>query len=130
MKNSTYQEMVIEYGNDLDVYSAERNRFLIKNSHSIILEGEFMELENLEKWISKNITLETPISIYYDKLDYNYCFVEYFFSKNKHMNEIKEVIPKIFTTYLKANPSGKIFRTNGRSENIEFNTEMLNAIVF
>jgi hypothetical protein len=118
--------MLIEYGNDLDVYAVERNQFLIKNSYSIILEGEFMELENLEKWINKNIILESPASIYYDKVDYNYCFVEYFFFKKNNAIETEKVISKIFTTY----PSSKTLRTNGKSDDVEYNSEILNAIVF
>jgi hypothetical protein len=126
MRNSTYQEMLIEYGNDLDIYAVERNQFLIKNSYSIILEGEFLELENLEKWINKNIILESPASIYYDKVDYNYCFVEYFFFKKNNVIETEKVISKIFTTYA----SSKTLRTNGKSDDVEYNSEILNAIVF
>ena len=60
MKNSTYQEMLIEYENDLDSYKYEREVLFSKYKYSIILEGEFTELENLESWIKENI-------------DINYC---------------------------------------------------------
>ena len=129
MRNSSYKEMLTEYGNDFDSYKNEREQLLSKYKYSIILEGEFTELENLEKWIAENIDNETLKSIYYDKTDYNYCFVEYFFPKESYALKIQNVIPKIFSTYPNTYPSPSIFRTNGSREFIEYNSKMENVII-
>lgn len=129
MRNSSYQEILIEYGSDLNSYKNEREQLLSKNKYSIILEGEFTELENLEKWIKKNIDIETLESIYYDKTDYNYCFVEYFFSKENHALKTQDVIPRIFSTYPNVYPSSSVCKTNGLGEFIEYNSKMENVII-
>lgn len=129
MRNSSYQEILIKYGNELDFYRKEREYLLSKYKHSIILEGEFTELENLEKWVEKNLGIEKLESIYYDKTDYNYCFVEYFFSVENQALEIQNVIPKIFSTYPNTYPSQSISRTNGNGELIEYNCNMIDVIV-
>ena len=129
MKNSTYREMLIEYGNDLDSYKNERELLLSKYNYSIILEGEFTELENLENWIKENIDLKIIESIYYDKIDYNYCFVEYFFSLENYALLVQDVIPRIFSTYQNAHPLPVILRTNGSGEFIEYKDSMQNVII-
>jgi len=129
MRNSSYQEILIEYGNELNSYRNEREYLLSKYKHSIILEGEFTELENLEKWIEKNIDIETLESIYYAKTNYNYCFVEYFFSIESQALEIQDVIPRIFSTYPKAYPLPSICRTNGNGKFIDYNSNMLDVII-
>ncbi|MGX7666654.1 hypothetical protein [Flavobacterium pedocola] len=121
--------MLIEYGDNLNSYEEERNQLLSQYKYSIILEGEFTELENLEKWIKKNIGIEVLESIYYDKIDYDYCFVEYFFSIEKHALETQNVIPKIFSTYANSYPSASICRTNGNKEFINYNANMSNIII-
>lgn len=129
MRNSSYQEIVIEYGNDLDSYKKEREKSLSIYKYSIIFEGEFTELENIEKWVKKNTDIEVLESIYYDKTDYNYCFVEYFFSLEEQAIKIQDVIPRIFSTYPNAYPSPSICKTNGNGEFIEYNSKMLDAII-
>ena len=130
MRKSSYEEMTIEYNNDLDSYKVERNQLLSQFKYSVILEGESMELQNLEKWIIENTDLENLTFIYYDKTDYNYFFVEYFFTVEEQAKKIEKVIPKIFTTYPKAFPSQSIIRTNGNKEFIDYSSEMLDAIIF
>ena len=129
MRNSSYKDILIKYGNGLDSYKNEREQLLSKYKYSIIVEGEFTELENLEKWVEKNIDTESLEPIYYDKTDYNYCFVEYFFSTESNELKIQNVIPRIFSTYPNAYPSPSICRTNGSGEFIEYNSEMLDAII-
>lgn len=129
MKNSTYQEMLIEYDNNLDSYKNEREVLFSKYKYSIILEGEFTELENLESWIKENIDINQIESIYYDKIDYNYCFVEYFFSSEINALKTQNVIPMIFSTYHNAHPLPITLRTNGSGEFIEYKDSMQNVIV-
>ncbi|MBF4466104.1 hypothetical protein [Flavobacterium sp. LC2016-12] len=129
MRNSSYQEILIKYGNELDSYRNEREYLLSKYKHSIILEGEFTELENLEKWAKKNLNIETLESIYFNKTDYNYCFAEYFFSTESEALKMQDVIPKIFSTYANVYSSPRIFRTNGNGESIEYKSNMLNVII-
>ena len=129
MKNSNHQEMLMEYGNDLDSYKNERELLLSKYKYSIILGGEFIELENLESWIKENIDINEIESIYYDKIDYNYCFVEYFFSSEINALKTQDVIPIIFSTYHNAHHFPIILRTNGSGEFIEFKGSMQNIII-
>lgn len=129
MKNSTYREMLIEYGNDLDSYKDERELLLSKYNYSIILEGEFTELENLETWIKENIDTNEIESIYYDKIDYNYCFVEYFFSLENHALLTQDVVPRIFSTYQNIQNSPNIFKTYGVGKFIEYDNSIQNVIV-
>ncbi len=129
MRNSSYQEILIKYGNELDSYRNERAYLLAKYKHSIILEGEFTELENLEKWGKKNLNIERLESIYFNKTDYNYCFVEYFFSTESEALKMQDVIPKIFSTYANVYSAPRICRTNGNGESIEYKSNMLNVII-
>jgi hypothetical protein len=129
MRNSSYQEILIEYGNGLDSYRNEREHLLSKYKYSIILEGEFTELENLEKWVKKHLDIETLESIYYDKTDYNYCFVEYFFSTESQALKIQDLIPKFFSTYPNTYHSPSICRTNGNGKFIEYNSNILDVII-
>ena len=129
MKNSTYQEMLIEYDNNLDSYKNERELLLSKYKYSIILGGEYTELENLESWIKENIDINEIESIYYDKIDYNYCFVEYFFSSEINALKTQDVIPMIFSTYHNVHPLPITLRTNGSREFIEYKDSMQNVIV-
>lgn len=129
MRNSSCQEILMKYGNELDSYRNERAYLLSKYKHSIILEGEFTELENLEKWGKKNLNIERLESIYFNKTDYNYCFVEYFFSTESEALKMQDVIPKIFSTYANVHSAPRIFRTNGNGESIEYKSNMLNVII-
>lgn len=129
MRNSSYQEIVLEYGNNLDSYKNQREQLLSKHKYSIILEGESTELENLEKWISKILDTKTYESIYYDKTDYNYFFVEYFFSNENNALKTQDAIPRIFSTYHNANPLPNVCKTNGKGEFIEHNPKMENVII-
>lgn len=129
MRNSSYQEILIKYGNELDSYRNERAYLLAKYKHSIILEGEFTELENLEKWGKNNLNIERLESIYFNKTDYNYCFVEYFFSTESEALKMQDVIPKIFSTYANVYSAPRICRTNGNGESIEYKSNMLNVII-
>ncbi len=56
----------------------QRNFLLNQYASSVIVEGEWFELENLEKWNNENIN-EIPIhQIWYGKIDYDFGLVEYF----------------------------------------------------
>ena len=77
----------------------------------------------------ENIDINEIESIYYDKIDYNYCFVEYFFSSEINALKTQDVIPIIFSTYHNAHHLPIILRTNGSGEFIEFKDSMQNIII-
>ena len=129
MRNSSYKEMLRDYEGNLIDYKGQREQLLSQHKYSIILEGEYLEFDNLEKWIENQSGFKKPKSIYYDKIDYNYGYVEFFFLTEKQALEIREVIPRIFTTYPNAYPSPSISRTNGLGEFIEYDSSVIDAIV-
>jgi hypothetical protein len=62
-----------------------RQGMLSKYRYSVILEGNFMELDNLDKWIRTSLNKDVAIWLFYGKTDYNYGFAEYsLMMKKKH----------------------------------------------
>lgn len=56
MKLQSFENMLMEYGiTELEPDDLERrNEMFLIYKYSVILEGGFMELDNLEKWIAIN----------------------------------------------------------------------------
>lgn len=132
MKLRNFDELILAYkdnsGWDINY---ERDIFLSQNPYSIILEGDQMELENLDKFIIQKFGFENLISIIYDKIHYNYHFAEYFFKSNLNALEVEFSIPKIYTTYPNSYPPNKILKSNTFEEIIEYNPDLdENAIIF
>lgn len=107
----------------------ERKLLLDKYKFSIIVEGEYSEIDNLENWIGQNIREDHFESIYYGKTTYNYGFVEYFFSDKEFGRKLKFIVPNIFTIYPNAYPSQKILKTDGCDNILEFNSSNKDAII-
>ena len=111
MKVSTFLEMIHEYevrpidNDDLE----ERKKLLGSNEYSVIFEGEFMEFDNAVKWLKDELSMEAINYIFYGKLDYNYGFFEFFFSREIDANKFATILPNIFTTY----PNGTTLKSNG-----------------
>ena len=113
----SYKEMLKEYKIE-DLISddkEERIKLLIENKYSVIFEGDFLELDNAEKWVQQNFNKNSVTYLFYGKLGYDYGFFEFFFNEQKHALEFAQVVPNLFTAY----PIGKIFKTNGYDNLIE-----------
>jgi hypothetical protein len=61
MKLQSFQKMLLEYG-IIELESDDkvsRDEMLLVHTYSVILEGEVMELDSLNKWIEINLGPET-----------------------------------------------------------------------
>lgn len=132
MRTQTFTELQTAYydtnhGLDNEVLE-ERSKLLKTHRYSLIVEGEYSELENLKLWISEHTS--TPKEIYYGKTDYDFGFVEYFFEDEANQQWTKQIVPLIFTSYPLALNPNTICRSNGYSEQVDYDPEMKNAIIF
>jgi hypothetical protein len=130
VKISSFQEMLLEYGiSELDPdYNIERMEMLSMYKYTVILEGEFMELDNLEKWIKINLGKNTVISLFYGKTGYNYGFSEYFFDDQQQAWEATKAIPNIYTLYPASYKPNHICKSDGYGKEVEYNAEDKDAI--
>lgn len=132
MRVQAYRQMLAEYGieelNSDD--KSEREEMLGTYPYSVILEGEFMELDNLNKWIEVHIGPETIKYLFYGKVGYNYVFAEYFFADKPHAEGLAEVIPHIYTLYPHSLTPDKAVRSNGYEELVMYDPQDKSAIVF
>lgn len=116
MKVSTFSEMIREYEVrpiDKDDFE-ERERLLSTYKYSVIFEGDFMEFDNVEKWLKDELSIEANNYIFYGKLDYDYGFFEFFFSSEILANKLTNILPDIFTKY----PNGSTMKSDGLDNNI------------
>lgn len=135
MRVRTHEELLKEYdpklgGRGLDADDVnERDVLLLNHQYSVIVEGDFRELENLEKWIKTNIDENSLPQIWYGKTDYDYGFVEYFLKEEKDATALHLIVPNIYTEYLYANPP-RISKTNGAQAEIIYDSQNKEAVVF
>ena len=108
----------------------ERNKLFNQHLYSIIVEGGWLELENLEKWANENIS-EMPLNqVWYGKLGYDFGCVEYFFNEENNAKSFNVVVPKIYTSSPHSNPPGLIYKSDGYDRDILYNAEDPTSIVF
>lgn len=85
MRIFTFNEMEIVYKTHslgLDDDNLESRLELIKKfPFSVVIEGDFVEFDNLDKWVKMHFYSNMFTSIYYGKTDYNFGYAEYFFKK-------------------------------------------------
>ena len=122
MRTHTFDYMLLEYESnkrpvELDDIE-ERLKFLTELKYSIIVEGDFLEFESLEKWIKENILQAVITQIFYAKTDYDFGFMEYFFEKEDDKNKVEKEIPNIYTLYA----NGICRKSDGNDNAIEFNS--------
>jgi len=132
MKIRSFEEMLLEYQiPELEPDNDERERYKMLSlfKYSVILEGEFMEFENLDKWIKIYIDEDAVNSLFYGKTGYNYGFIEYFFDNETKLSEIIKVIPNIYTLYPNANPRECVGKSDGYDSWIDYNSEDKNAVL-
>jgi hypothetical protein len=107
----------------------ERKILRAKYKFSIIVIGDYSELDNLENWSRQNIRKNDFENIYYGKTEYNYGFAEYFVNEKELEERLKFIIPNIFTIYPNANPSQEISRTEGYDIILKYDSSNENGIV-
>lgn len=133
MKVQLFEYMQTVYGGDRDLEPddlEERNKLLAKYKYSVIVEGEFMEFDNLHKWIKENIGLNSVEDIYYGKIDYDYGFAEFFISEKTHEEKLRLAVPNIYTIYPASYPTGKICKTDGSEIIIDYTLADRDAIIY
>lgn len=131
MRIRSFQEMLLEYNiPELEPDDKlERNKMLSKHSYSIILEGEYMELDNLAKWITINVGKDAIRFLFYGKVGYNYCFGEYFFDNEKQVLEVAKAIPNIYTLYPASIKRNHICKSDGYEVEVGYEPENKDAIL-
>ena len=110
----SYSEMIEGYNKpDLNLDDRdERMEMLSKYKFAVIFEGDFLELDNLQKWIHENITTSPLQYLFYGKLGYDYGFFELFFDRQEDAEKVSLTVPTLYTAF----PNGKTLRTNGMDE--------------
>lgn len=95
-----------------------RQGYLKEYPYSKIVEGSFLEFEVMDKWLNIQKTLDKNFEykeIYYRKLDYNYCMIEFFFNKKENQIKFEEMIPNFYGVSF----DGKKFRSEGHDTYID-----------
>jgi hypothetical protein len=123
MKNHSYESMLNEYDNlniKLDLEDVnERKKMISEQRSSLIIEGAWIEFENVEKWIVNNLSEPAINIISYGKTGYDFGFMEYFFDKEEDKKRLENEIPNIYTLY----PNGSYEKSDGYENAIKFKQE-------
>lgn len=117
MKLSTFEELLEEYRSfeddpGLDDIRSVRSEMIAVLPHSLIVEGSFLEWDNLERWLDRQFGPENGSvwkSVFYGKTGYDYGYWEFFFSSTIDLELLIKTIP---TIYGQANGQGR-FRSEG-----------------
>jgi hypothetical protein len=130
MRTQTYTQMLKEYGEGYwdPGDELERNEMLPKYKCSLIIEGSYMEFDNLHKWINKNIGADGE-TLYYSKTGYDFCFIEIFSNNIDYIFKINDVVPRIYTTYPNAHPKPLTERSVGYDKHVSYKEGDKDAIV-
>ena len=126
-----YMQKVYSRNRDLEPDDLkEREKLLTEYKYSLIVECGHMEYDNLHKWIKQHIKTDPVKEIYYGKSDYDYGFVEFFLAEKIHAENLRLAVPNIYTTYPFSNPPGKLCKSDGIDNDIEYTPTDKNAIVY
>lgn len=111
MRVHSYSTMLATYGiQELEEDElTEREEMLAKFKFSVIVEGDFLEYDTVEKWIKLNLNTSNISFVFYGKIDYNFGFIEYFFDSEIDCERLKKEIPNIYTIY----PNGSHSKSDG-----------------
>jgi hypothetical protein len=100
MRVQSFSNLLLEYDIiDLVYDDSERTALLENLPFSVIVEGEWTELENLEKWISISLDRSEIKELFHVKTGYDFGFTEYFFADSISMEATIQAIPRIYTLY-------------------------------
>ena len=127
----SFPYMLLEYkSGELEQDLVVRNEMQAKYPSSFIVEGEHMELENLETWIKAQIGNDKAVVLYYGKTGYNFGFAEYFFGSQNETMRAAEAVPNIYTIYPHSLAPTKAFKSIGYEDQIECDPNDKKAIIF
>jgi hypothetical protein len=131
MRIHSFQQMLSEYGTtQAEFYDGDnREEMLTTHPYSVILEGGFMELDSLDKWIEINIGPEQINLLFYGKTGYDFGFAEYFFAEEMHAKKVTEIVPRIYTIYPDSYPPNSTEKSNGYNKHIVYDPKDESAIV-
>ena len=132
MRLRSFEEMLSEYNipeleSDDKMSRAER---LSQHKYSIIVEGDFLEFDNLELWIKTNLRLDSIDWLFYGKIGYDFGFAEYFFEKENQALEVARVVPNVYTTFGYWLRPNRICKSDGFDTWVDLDPANKDAIVF
>jgi hypothetical protein len=87
--------------NKLEELHNERKAILLNFSYSLIVEGSFMEWDNLEIWLNQELGSEDNSRwqwIFYYKTAYDYGSFELFFTQLQDLERLTQQIPLVYGT--------------------------------
>ena len=87
--------------NKLEEIYNERKTILLNFPHSLIVEGSFLEWDNLEMWLNQEFGSADDGKwqwIFHDKTAYNYGFFEFFFTSLQNLELLTQQIPLVYGT--------------------------------
>ncbi len=131
MRVQTFEQMMSEYGiTELDAdHEISRDNALMVCPYTVIVEGDFMEFDNLNIWIGTYLGTDKLYSLFYYKTGYNFGFTEYFFTDGTDAIKVAEVVPHIYTRYPQPNPPDLTIKSNGYNEQVAYDPQDQLAIV-
>jgi len=125
MKIQTLEILLEEYKDDnLEKICCDREIFFAILPYSLIVEGCFLEWDNLELWLTKNFEKENNTKwrgLFHGKSGYDYGFFEFFFANLKDKELLVKQIPFVYgyvQDYGKKKDKLK-FRTEGYDTHID-----------
>ncbi len=123
--------MIVEYKVNEFYYDdlLESEALHAKFPYSVIVEGEYLEHNNLTNWIKINIGNDIFDCVDYGKISYDYCFVEYFFKDNIAALKVSEIVPHIYTLYPLSPKPNRAVKSDGWEKVIEYNLKDEHAII-
>lgn len=123
--------MLSEYGiTELDADDEHsRENAMMGCPYTVIVEGEFMEFDNLNVWISTYLGSDKLYSLFYSKTGYDFGFTEYFFTDETDAIKVAEIVPHIYTRYPHANPPDLTVKSNGYNKQVAYDPQDQLAIV-
>lgn len=121
MKISTFENCIATY-NEFNgwepEFDRERNQILRVSPFSVIVEGDYLEYEMVVDWCSKMIGLQNIDwkNLCYQKIDYDYCFWEFFFAQEDQARQLQKFVPLVYAD-ARAN-GGKKWRSDGYDKSV------------
>ena len=123
--------MLLEYNipeleSDDKMSRAER---LSQHKYSIIVEGGFMEFDNLELWMKTNFRVHSADWLFYGKIGYDFGFAEYFFNEEAHALEAARAVPNVYTTFAYWLRPNRICKSDGLDNWVDYDPTNKDAMV-
>ncbi len=94
-----------------------RDEILANFPYSVIITGDFFEIENAEKWCADNT--EGFTSLFYEKTAYDFGYIEFFFKNENDKAKFESAVENIITDY----SNGTSGMTKGSAEIVKIKTK-------